>query len=62
MIEFWKLWYIALIDLVEDTGSYIWAANSYSPAYPGCHIDTAHISNFISAIYDWIFLNFDKLP
>ena len=43
-------------------GSYRRAANSYPPAYPVCHINTAHISNFISAIYDVIFLNFDKLP
>ena len=51
---------IALIDLLVYTGSYSRAANSYPPTYPGCHINTAHISNFISAIYDVIFLNFDK--
>ena len=45
MIEVLKLWYIALIDLVEDTGSYRWAANSYPPAYPGCHINTPDIFN-----------------
>ena len=53
---------ISLIDLLVYTGSYSRAANSYPPTYPGCHINTAHISNFISAIYDVIFLNFDKLP
>ena len=53
-LNFLKLWSIALIDLKEDTGSYMRAANSYPPAYPGCHINTAHIFNFISAIYDWI--------
>ena len=53
-LKFLKLWYIALIDLVEDTGSYRWAANSYPPAYPGCHTNTEDIFNFISAIYDWI--------
>ena len=41
------------MDLVDD---------SYPTAYLGCHINTAHIFNFISAIYDWIFKNFDKLP
>ena len=55
MIDFLKLWLIALIDLVDDTGSYKKAANNYSPDYPGCHINTEHIFNFISAIYDWIF-------
>ena len=50
------------MDLVDDTGSYSWAANSYPTAYLGCHINTAHIFNFISAIYDGIFKNFDKLP
>ena len=51
---FSKLWWIALIDLVDDTGSYRQAANRYSSAYPGCHINTAHIFNLISPIYDWI--------
>ena len=51
---FSKLWWIALIDLVDDTGSYRQAANSYPPAYLVCHINTAHIVNFIIAIYDWI--------
>ena len=36
-------------------GSYRRAANSYPPAYRGCHINTEHIFNYISAIYDWIF-------
>ena len=49
-----KLWWIAIIDLIDNTGSYRQAANSYSPAYLFCHINTAHIFNFISAIYDWI--------
>ena len=40
------------MDLVDDRGSYNWAANSYPTAYLGCHIDTAHIFNFIRAIYD----------
>ena len=47
MIEF-----VAFIDLVDDTGLYRWAANSYRPAYPGFHINTEYIFNFISAIYD----------
>ena len=59
MIEFLKLWYIALIYLVDDAGSYRRAENSYSPAYPGCHINTANIFNFIRAIYDWILWNFE---
>ena len=58
MIEFWKLWWIALIDLVEDTGYYRRDANSYPPTYRGCHICTAHIFKFISAIYDWFFFKF----
>ena len=49
-----KLWWIAINDLVDDTGSYRQAANSYPPAYLVCHINTAHIVNFIIAIYDWI--------
>ena len=53
-LSFLKLWYIALIDLVDDTGSFRGAANSYPPAYPVCQINTAHIFNFISTIYDWI--------
>ena len=39
-IYYWiylKLWWIALNDLVDDTCSYRRAANSYPPAYPGCH-------------------------
>ena len=44
-----------LFDLVDDIGSYSRAANSYPPAYRGCHINTEHIFNYISAIYDWIF-------
>ena len=53
-LNFLKLWLIALIDLVKDTGSYRQAANSYLPSYLGCHINIGHIFNFISAIYDWI--------
>ena len=49
---------IALIDLLVYTGSYRWAANSYPPAYLGCHINTAHIFNFIIAINNWISKNF----
>ena len=45
----------ALIDLVDVTGSYSRAANSYPTAYLGCQINTGHIFNIISAIYDGIF-------
>ena len=53
-LNFLKLWQIALIDLVDDTGAYRRAANSFPPAYLRCHINTALIYSFISAIYDWI--------
>ena len=49
-----KLWWIAINDLVDNTGSYRQTANSYPPAYLICHINTEHIVNFIIAIYDWI--------
>ena len=41
VIEFLKLWKIALIDLEDDTGSYKRAENSYPPAYLVCQINTA---------------------
>ena len=37
MIDFFKTLIDCLIDLLDDTGSYSRAANSYPPAYPGGH-------------------------